>query len=226
MNRPTAEILREYGPFADAPSIHGVTYDGHRVWFAAGDALNTLDPDSGVAQRDTSNDEFVGRARRRHQRRRIECGEPALGRVELSDQQQPAQLQAVHVGEIRALAVCGQSRARAVQRRGRPVQIARRERDFRFGHDAARAGARRAQAKRTRGPAHQRAGACQIAELGHRDAAQGQRRRVVAQGDAPQRAERVTGGQRLRRGRDQRIHSNPATFVTPVLRIAAPNLAQ
>lgn len=51
MNRPTAEILREYGPFADAPSIHGVTYDGHQVWFAAGDALNTLDPDSGDTRR-------------------------------------------------------------------------------------------------------------------------------------------------------------------------------
>lgn len=49
MKRASAEILREYGPFAG--DVAGVTYDGHQVWFAAGNALNTLDPDSGVAQR-------------------------------------------------------------------------------------------------------------------------------------------------------------------------------
>ncbi|WP_257384825.1 glutaminyl-peptide cyclotransferase [Tahibacter caeni] len=51
MNRPTAEILREYGPFADGGNVGGVTYDGRRVWFAAGNALNTLDPDSGAMRR-------------------------------------------------------------------------------------------------------------------------------------------------------------------------------
>jgi glutamine cyclotransferase len=47
MNRSTAEIVREYGPFAGADSVGGVTYDGQRVWFAAGDKLNALDPASG-----------------------------------------------------------------------------------------------------------------------------------------------------------------------------------
>jgi hypothetical protein len=27
-------------------SVHGVTYDGRDVWFAAGDTLNVLDPAS------------------------------------------------------------------------------------------------------------------------------------------------------------------------------------
>ncbi|HEX4681910.1 MAG TPA: PQQ-binding-like beta-propeller repeat protein [Gemmatimonadaceae bacterium] len=44
----TAEILREYGPFAGVPHVHGLTYDGHKVWFAAGDSLKALDPETGT----------------------------------------------------------------------------------------------------------------------------------------------------------------------------------
>jgi glutamine cyclotransferase len=51
MKRSPAEIVREYGPFADTPSIHGVTYDGQHVWFASGDKVNALDPASGEAVR-------------------------------------------------------------------------------------------------------------------------------------------------------------------------------
>ena len=35
-----AEIVREYGPFPGLDHVHGVTYDGQHVWFAAGDTLN------------------------------------------------------------------------------------------------------------------------------------------------------------------------------------------
>jgi len=47
MNRSTAEIVREYGPFPGVDSVGGVTYDGQQVWFAGGDTLNALDPASG-----------------------------------------------------------------------------------------------------------------------------------------------------------------------------------
>ena len=47
MRRSTAEIVREYGPFPGIDHIHGVTYDGQRIWFAAGDTLKALDPASG-----------------------------------------------------------------------------------------------------------------------------------------------------------------------------------
>ena len=47
MNRSTAEIVREYGPFPGVDHVHGVTYDGQHVWFAAGDTLNAFDPTSG-----------------------------------------------------------------------------------------------------------------------------------------------------------------------------------
>ncbi len=44
---PTAEIVREYGPFAGAEHIHGVTHDGQRVWAATGARLLAFDPASG-----------------------------------------------------------------------------------------------------------------------------------------------------------------------------------
>jgi glutamine cyclotransferase len=47
MTQSIAEILREYGPFSGIPEVHGVTYDGHNVWFAAENTLNALDPVSG-----------------------------------------------------------------------------------------------------------------------------------------------------------------------------------
>jgi glutamine cyclotransferase len=51
MSRSTAEILREYGPFAGVDNVHGVTYDGRHVWFAAGDRLDAIDPASGQVVR-------------------------------------------------------------------------------------------------------------------------------------------------------------------------------
>src|SRR5690242_15481581 len=47
MTHTAAEILREYGPFPGVDGVHGVSFDGRRVWFAAGDTLKSLDPDSG-----------------------------------------------------------------------------------------------------------------------------------------------------------------------------------
>jgi hypothetical protein len=47
MSRSMAEIIREYGPFPGVDHVHGVTYDGRHVWFAAGDKLNAFDPVSG-----------------------------------------------------------------------------------------------------------------------------------------------------------------------------------
>jgi glutamine cyclotransferase len=47
MKRSAAEIIREYGPFPDADTVHGVTYDGRHVWLAVGEKLNALDPVTG-----------------------------------------------------------------------------------------------------------------------------------------------------------------------------------
>lgn len=47
MRRSAADVVREYGPFPGSTRVNGVTYDGHHIWFAAGDKLNAIDPGSG-----------------------------------------------------------------------------------------------------------------------------------------------------------------------------------
>jgi len=47
-----AEILREYGPYPGMNQIHGVTFDGAHVWFARGESLVALDPESGAMVRE------------------------------------------------------------------------------------------------------------------------------------------------------------------------------
>lgn len=47
MKHTAAEIIREYGPFPGVDSVHGVSFDGRRVWIATGTRLDAFDPDSG-----------------------------------------------------------------------------------------------------------------------------------------------------------------------------------
>ena len=47
-----AEILREYGPFPGVERVHGVTFDGERVWIAGGEKLVALDPATGASVRE------------------------------------------------------------------------------------------------------------------------------------------------------------------------------
>jgi glutamine cyclotransferase len=51
MKNLKAEILTEYGPFPGTEKVGGVTYDGQSVWFASGEKLNSLDPESGKIKR-------------------------------------------------------------------------------------------------------------------------------------------------------------------------------
>jgi glutamine cyclotransferase len=62
MTTAPAEILREYGPFPGADQVHGVTFDGQHVWFASGDRLNVLDPESGMIIRKLDADAVAGTA--------------------------------------------------------------------------------------------------------------------------------------------------------------------
>lgn len=62
MRRSNADIIREYGPFPNVERVHGVTYDGHHVWLAAGDGLHALDPDSGRLQRSIEAPAHAGTA--------------------------------------------------------------------------------------------------------------------------------------------------------------------
>jgi streptogramin lyase len=55
MTKPTSEpadLVREYGTFDGIDQIHGVTFDGHHVWFATGAKLHALDPATGALVRE------------------------------------------------------------------------------------------------------------------------------------------------------------------------------
>ncbi|OKP75841.1 glutamine cyclotransferase [Ensifer adhaerens] len=51
MKRSEAEIIQIYGPFPGADQVHGVTFDGRNVWFAAGDTIKAFDPENGAPVR-------------------------------------------------------------------------------------------------------------------------------------------------------------------------------
>jgi len=86
VRRSAAKIVREYGPFPDADHVHGVTYDGRSVWFAAGDKLIALDPESGkpvrtIAVAAHAGTAFDGRHLYQLAENRIQKIDPKTGRV-------------------------------------------------------------------------------------------------------------------------------------------------
>src|SRR5687768_1065932 len=86
MSQSAAEIVREYGPFPGVDAVHGVTFDGQNVWFAAGDTLNALDPASGNILRSLAvaahaGTAFDGRHLFQLAEDRIQKIDPQTGRV-------------------------------------------------------------------------------------------------------------------------------------------------
>jgi glutamine cyclotransferase len=86
MSRSQAEILREYGPFPGVDEVAGVTFDGDKVWFASGDKLNALDPDTGETVRSLeiaahAGTAFDGRHLFQIAEARIQKIDPATGEV-------------------------------------------------------------------------------------------------------------------------------------------------
>ncbi|MQX23351.1 PQQ-binding-like beta-propeller repeat protein [Sinorhizobium meliloti] len=86
MKRSKAEILQEYGPFPNTGQVAGVTFDGRHVWFASGDRLNALDPESGKTVRSIdvaahAGTAFDGEHLFQIAEDRIQKIDPATGRV-------------------------------------------------------------------------------------------------------------------------------------------------
>lgn len=86
MNRASAEIVREYGPFPGIDSVHGVTWDGRHVWIATGEKLYSVDPASGKTLHsiDVASDAgtaFDGRHLFQIAEDRIQRIDPETGRV-------------------------------------------------------------------------------------------------------------------------------------------------
>jgi hypothetical protein len=97
------------------------------------------------------------------------------------------------------------------QHAGQSGELAQRQGHFAFGHHAAGARELLAGAERAARAPQQVARHREFAQLRHRDAAQRQRRRVVAQGHALEGAERVAGGERAGGGGDQGVHGRRVT---------------
>ena len=143
-----------------------------------------------------------------------------LGLVEAADQEQAPDLEIARMRGVHAVAVRFERRPRRVERLRRPAQVARDQRDLGLGDDTPGAGHRFFRTEGARRASQQSLRANEIAELRHRDASQRERRRVVTQGDPLQCAEGITRCECARRGRDQRVHRNPAKLVTPIVSIS------
>jgi len=81
-----AEIVREYGPFAGADKVNGVTHDGRHVWAATGGKLIAFDPDSGEPTRTLAcacdaGTAFDGTHLYQIAEQRIDKIDPATGKV-------------------------------------------------------------------------------------------------------------------------------------------------
>ena len=86
MKKSNATIEREYGPFPGVTDVAGVTFDGEQVWFASGDKLNALDPESGEVKRSIdvgahAGTAFDGKHLFQIAEDRIQKIDPATGRV-------------------------------------------------------------------------------------------------------------------------------------------------
>ena len=115
------------------------------------------------------------------QRVEIACLERPLGVVETPDQQKPPGFEIAGMRGVRPVAVRGQRRPRRPEPPHRPAEVARDERDLGLGDEAARPGRRLVRAEAPRSAPQQLLRAGKVAELRHRDAAQRERRRIVAQ---------------------------------------------
>ena len=173
-----------------------------------------------ASHRDPCDDQFVSGPRCGREERRIEPGERALGLVEASYQEKTPNLEVPRMRRVQTVAVSFERRPRRVQYFRRRAQVARYERDLGLGDDTPRTGDRLSRTEGAGRTSQKGLRAREITELRHRDTAKRKRRRVVPEGDPLQRADEVTRGERPRRSRDQRVHQNPVTLVTP----AASNL--
>jgi len=179
-----------------------------------------------ASHRDPRNNQLVGGPRRGRKGFGIESRERMLGIVESPDQQKTADLETARMRGVHPITVRVERRARCIERFYGPVQLARDERDLRLRDDAPRAEQRLRWPESARRASQQSLCPNEITESRHGDAAQRKCRRVVAQGDPVQGAERITRGESMRRGGDYPVHRNPATLVTPTMRCAFRNVSR
>ena len=155
-----------------------------------------------VAHRDSRNHHLVGGTQSGREGGGVEVGELSLGCVEAPDQEEAPDFEIACMRGVHSVAVLFECRARRVERLRGPAQVTRGERDLGLGDDTPRAGNGLFRTEGARRTAHENLCPGKITKLRHCDAAKGQRRRVVAQGDPVQGADWITRREGTRRGRD------------------------
>src|SRR5690606_3450831 len=168
------------------------------------------------------DDQLIRGPRRGRERRRIERGERTLGLVKSPDKEKTPGLEMARMRGVYPVTVLLERRPRRLERLRRPTQVARHQCDLRLGDDAARAGHGLSGTEGAAGASQESLRPREIAELRHRDAAKRESGRVRTQANPLQRAEEVASSERERSSRDQRVHRNPDTLVTPGDKIPAP----
>ena len=158
------------------------------------------------AQRHLGRGQLGHRQQRRWQAARVEAGQRGCGLVEAAEQQQPAHRDQTCLQRVGAIGARLERGRRGRQRARRAAEVAHGEGHLGLCDDTAGTRQLLVGTEAAGGAPEQLAGARVLAELGHGDAAQGERRRVVAQGDALEGAERVAGDEGARGGGDQGVH--------------------
>ena len=148
-----------------------------------------------------------GRERRRHGGGgRVNRCQSLLGGLELADEELAPRSDQAGVERVGVIAERVERLRSGVEHVNWPCQIARGERHLGLGDLAAGLGESLSGAEAARSTSQELARPLVVAELGHRNAAQGDRRRVVAQRDALKCTERITGRQRARGRGNERVH--------------------
>jgi hypothetical protein len=175
--------------------------------------MSAIERDCGIRNPDAAEREFgagklgPSRERRRHNNgSHVKPGQRLLGSLKLSNEEMATRPDQAGVERIRVVAERVEHLRGSVKHVHRPCQIACGERDLGLGDLATGLGEPFANAEAARSASQEIARPLIVAELGHRNAAQGERRRVVAQRDAIESAQRITGRQRARGRSNEGIH--------------------
>ncbi len=179
-----------------------------------------------ASHRDPGNDQFVSGPPCGRKGRWVEPGERTFGLVEAPDQKKTPDLEVPRMCGIHPVPVLFEHYPRRFERLRGPAQVPRDQRDFGLGNDAPRAGNSLLRTEGACGLLQKGPRPDEIAELSHRDASERKSMRVVAQCNPVQRSEGITRCECARRGRDQRVHRNPAKLVTPSIRYPVLDLSR
>jgi len=175
-----------------------------------------------AAQCDLERNELAPRHQHGRSCSQVQLVERAARFGHPADQEQPADLKERGVKLVVAIAQGAERAPGLVERERRPAEVARYERYFGFGCDAACSLHALSRAERTRRAPQQHPGFRKLAELGHGDPTQGERGRVVAKRDPLERPQGVARPERPCCRRYERIHA--ASYAAMTRRRNPPHL--